>query len=99
MSDQEISPSPDADPPATEPAAESPPAASQPRAAATQSSDNVMGTGEGPPPGTRFEALLITLLGLAIMLLPVLGVLRRVADSLHEAQRLRGARAQGPRGP
>jgi C4-dicarboxylate transporter DctM subunit len=96
MSDQEISPSPDADPPATEPAAESPPAASQPRAAATQSSDNVMGTGEGPPPGTRFEALLITLLGLAIMLLPVLGVLRRVADSLHEAQHLRFlARALG----
>ncbi len=89
MSDQETSPSPDVDPPATEPAAESPEPASPPRTAATQSSDNVMGTGEGPPPGTRFEALLITFLGLAIMLLPVLGVLRRIASSLQEAQRLR----------
>ena len=33
--------------------------------------------------------MLITLIGLAIMLLPVLGVLRRVANSLQEVQRLR----------
>lgn len=89
MSDQETPPSPDADP---ELAPEGTDAASPPdpaRVPATHSSDDVMGTGEGPPPGTRVEAVLITLIGLAVVLLPVLGVLRRMADSLVEAQRWR----------
>ncbi len=58
-------------------------------ATASLSGDHVMGTGEGPPPGTRFEALLVSLIALAMVLLPVIGSLRRIADALHESTHLR----------
>ena len=44
------------------------------------------GTGEGPPPGGRIEAILTTLIALGIVLLPVLASLRRVADALRETK-------------
>lgn len=46
------------------------------------------GTGEGPPPGGRLEAILTTLIALGIVLLPVLASLRRAADALKESKHL-----------
>lgn len=44
------------------------------------------GTGEGPPPGGRIEAILTTLIALGIIVLPVVASLRRVADALRETK-------------
>jgi tripartite ATP-independent transporter DctM subunit len=44
------------------------------------------GTGEGPPPGGRIEAILTTIVALGIILLPVVASLRRVADALRETK-------------
>lgn len=46
------------------------------------------GTGEGPPPGTRLEGALATLIGLMMVVLPVMGSLRRIADALLDSTRL-----------
>jgi tripartite ATP-independent transporter DctM subunit len=56
------------------------------RRAASLSGEHVMGTGEGPPPGTRVEALLVSIIALVMVVLPVLGSLRRIADTLIESQ-------------
>jgi len=61
---------------------------SEARRAASRSGEHVMGTGEGPPPGTRFEALLISVIAIGMVLLPVLGSLRRIADTLTESNHL-----------
>ena len=45
-----------------------------------------MGTGEGAPPGSRFEALVVSIIALAMVVLPVLGSLRRIADAFLESQ-------------
>lgn len=47
------------------------------------------GTGEGPPPGSRIEAWLVSIIAVGMILLPVLVSLRRIADSLLQAERLR----------
>ena len=44
------------------------------------------GTGEGPPPGGRIEAILTTIIALGIIVLPVVASLRRVADALRETK-------------
>lgn len=59
------------------------------RNAASLSGEHVMGTGEGPPPGTRFEAIIISVIGLVMVLLPVIGSMRRIADALLESTHLR----------
>lgn len=53
---------------------------------ASLSGEHVMGTGEGAPPGTRVEAIIVSLIGLAMVVLPVIGSLRRIADGLIESQ-------------
>jgi tripartite ATP-independent transporter DctM subunit len=58
------------------------------RRSASLSGEHVMGTGEGAPPGTRFEALVVSLIALAMVVLPVVGSLRRIADALMENSHL-----------
>nr|MBP6741924.1 hypothetical protein [Deltaproteobacteria bacterium] len=46
------------------------------------------GTGEGPPPGTRLEGLLVSLVALAIIIIPVMACLDRVRGALASATHL-----------
>jgi tripartite ATP-independent transporter DctM subunit len=45
----------------------------------SQSDSALDGTGEGPPPGTRFEGIVVSLIALAMISFPVLASLRRVS--------------------
>lgn len=44
----------------------------------------VEGTGEGPPPGTRLEAWIATLIAIAMVIMSALASLRRLIEVLHE---------------
>jgi tripartite ATP-independent transporter DctM subunit len=57
------------------------------RDSASGSGDLALGTGEDGPPGTRIEALIVSLLALVMIFLPVLGSLRRLADVFLESHR------------
>jgi C4-dicarboxylate transporter DctM subunit len=78
----------DEDAKAGEPAAGSSSSSDKPssaRKAASLSGEHVMGTGEGPPPGLRIEALVVSIIALGMVALPVIGSLRRIADALIES--------------
>ena len=49
----------------------------------------IEGTGEGPPPGTRFEGVIVSLIALVMIALPVLASLRRVVVVLMEHPHLK----------
>lgn len=49
----------------------------------------VEGTGEGPPPGTRVEGWIVSLIALGMIVLPVLASMRRLVVVLQEHRHLR----------